>query len=83
MLGQLALRLGADTLRRRVWRAEGRMLILDLPQLPHEPIPLGVRSGRCVEDVILVVGALDLLSKPFRTSGKIVMNVCQVISGEW
>ena len=49
------------------------MLLLDIPQLAHEPIVLGVRCGGGVEDVVLVVGAVDLFAEPVSPCREIVM----------
>src|SRR6185503_20842009 len=46
VLGELALHLRPDALRWRVGRAERRVLLLELPQLPHETVVLGIRTCR-------------------------------------
>jgi hypothetical protein len=47
------------------------MVPLDRLELPHEPVILGVRAGRCVEDEVLVVRALDLLAQRRRAGGEL------------
>ena len=77
VLGELALRLGTNALRRRVRRTQRRVLLLQLPQFAHQPIVLGVRFCRCVEDEVLVVGAIYLFAQPFGARGEVVVNVRQ------
>jgi hypothetical protein len=57
---------GADPLGRTVRRLELGMLGLERLELAEEPVVLGVGDLRCVEDVIGVIGALDLLAQPCR-----------------
>ena len=59
-LGELVGRRRADALRRRVGRHPLWMCRLQLAQLLHEPVVLGVRHLRLIEDVVAVVVLLDL-----------------------
>src|SRR6266516_3853983 len=54
VLGELALRLGADAHCRRIGRQAFRKIPLQLLQLAKELIVLGVRHRRTIEDVVLV-----------------------------
>jgi hypothetical protein len=57
VLGELALRLGADSERRRV-RGEGvRKISFDFLELAKELVVFSVRDGRTVLDVVLVRSA--------------------------
>ena len=58
------------------------MLFLHLLQLAHEPVVLGVRCRRGVEDVVLVVRAFELFPEPFSSRSEVVMDVRQVWSGD-
>ena len=60
---ELVRRRGADALRRRVGRDEVRMLLLERLQLVEEPVVVGVRDLRIVEDVVAVQVVLDLLAQ--------------------
>ncbi len=57
---ELVQRLRPHPLRRRVGRAELRVLGLQVAQLVQQRVVLGVRDLRVVEDVVAVVGALEL-----------------------
>jgi len=57
MLGELALRLGADSERRRVRGDTLRKIPFDLLELAKQLVVFGVRHGRTVQDVVLVRSA--------------------------
>src|SRR5277367_3081609 len=60
---ELADRLAADTLRRRVGRRQRRVVALDRPQLVEQPVVGIVADLRIVEDVVAVGMAFELLAQ--------------------
>ena len=62
---ELRERLGANALGRRVGREELGMVGLDIPQLVHQLVVLGVRDLGIVEDVVAVVVVVELLAQLF------------------
>jgi hypothetical protein len=54
MLGELALRLGADSKSWRIRCATFREISFELLELPEETIVFCVRKGRTVQDIVLV-----------------------------
>jgi len=52
-----------DLLGRRVRRAQLRIGLLELAQLPDQGVVLGVRDHRRVEHVVAVVGVGDLFGQ--------------------
>jgi hypothetical protein len=54
VLGELALRLSADSKSGRIGSEKVRKILLELLELPKEAVVLGVRDGRTVENVVLV-----------------------------
>ncbi len=54
VLGELALRLRADSKGGRIGTETVRKIPLELLELPKEAVVLGVRNGRTVENVVLV-----------------------------
>jgi hypothetical protein len=54
MLDELARRLRADLLRRRIGRPQCRVFLLETEELPIEFVVFGVGDRRPVEDVIFV-----------------------------
>ncbi len=59
VLGELALRLGADSERGRVRGEALRKMSFDLLELAKELVVFGVREGRTVQDVVLVRSASE------------------------
>ena len=57
MLGELALRLGADSERRRVGGEALRKLAFDLLELAKQLVVFSVRDSRTVQDIVLVRSA--------------------------
>ena len=57
MLGELALRLGADSERRRVRGDTLRKIPFDLLELAKQLVVFGVQYSRTVQDVVLVRSA--------------------------
>ena len=57
MLGELALRLGADSEGRRVGGEALREIPFDLLELAKQLVVFGVRNSRTVQDVVLVRSA--------------------------
>jgi hypothetical protein len=54
VLGELALRLGADSKSGRIRSATLREISLEFLELPEETVVFRVRKGRTVQDVVLV-----------------------------
>lgn len=54
MLGELTLRLGADSKRGRIGCQAVGKISLELLELPEKAVVLRVRDGRTVEDVVVV-----------------------------
>jgi hypothetical protein len=54
VLGELALRLGADSKSGRIRSATVRKSSLELLELPEETVVFRVLNGRTIEDVVLV-----------------------------
>jgi hypothetical protein len=54
VLGELALRLGADSKSGRIRSATVREISLEVLELPEETVVFRVRKGRTVQDVVLV-----------------------------
>jgi hypothetical protein len=59
VLGELALRLGADSKSWRIGSATVREISLELLELSEQTVVFGVRKGRTVQDVVLVGGASE------------------------
>jgi hypothetical protein len=56
VLGELALRLGADSKSGRIRSATLREISLEVLELPEETVVFRVRKGRTVQDVVIVRG---------------------------
>jgi len=59
VLGELALRLGADSKSGRIRSATVRKTSLELLELPEETVVFRVLNGRTIEDVVLVRRAAE------------------------
>src|SRR5437016_7471794 len=61
--GKLIQRRRANLLRRRIWRPEFWMRLFQIGEPAKEPVIVGVADHRVVEDVVLEIVLLDLLTQ--------------------